>query len=134
MFLSVNSVRRQVIASSRQFWLARFRPSAILSITSFFMLWWAITAVGFVSPEFLPSPFAIFPAASELFASGELQTDLLISLVRIIGGFALACIIGILLGLLVGSSDLIADIFEPLLDLIRQIPPVGWIPLAIIWF
>jgi ABC-type nitrate/sulfonate/bicarbonate transport system permease component len=134
MARSFDSIRRQVAAANRRFGLGRLRASAVVSIASFFMLWWAITAIGLVAPAFLPSPFAIFPAAAELLTTGELQNDLLMSLIRIGGGFVLACVLGVLLGLLVGLNELIADIFEPLVDLIRQIPPVAWIPLAIIWF
>src|SRR3982074_984223 len=107
MARSFDSPRRQVAAANRQFGLTRFSSSAGVSIASFFMLWWVITATGSVSPAFLPSPFAIFPAAAELLTTGELQNDLLMSLIRIGGGFVLACALGVLLGLLVGRSELI---------------------------
>lgn len=112
----------------------RVHPSTVLSVGGFFALWWAITAAGMISPAFLPSPLAVFPAAAELLATGELQRHLAISLARIGAGFVLASVLGVLLGLLMGIDERVADVFEPLIDLIRQIPPVAWIPLAIIWF
>lgn len=104
------------------------------SISFFFFAWWIVARSGIISPEFLPSPFAIFPAGAQLFATGELQVDIVMSLFRIAGGFVLGGVLGILLGLAIGRSARTSDIFEPLLDLTRQIPAVAWIPLAIIWF
>jgi ABC-type nitrate/sulfonate/bicarbonate transport system permease component len=108
--------------------------TSILSIGSFFLIWWAVVRVGLVSPTFLPSPFAIFPAARELLYTGELQADVLMSLARIGAGYATAAMLGVLLGLAMGLDDRVADILEPHFDVARQIPAVAWIPLAIIWF
>lgn len=104
------------------------------SISCFFFTWWIVARSGIISPAFLPSPFAIFPAGAQLFATGELQLNVLMSLIRIGGGFLFAGVLGIPLGLAIGRSARTSDIFEPLLDLTRQIPAVAWIPLAIIWF
>jgi ABC-type nitrate/sulfonate/bicarbonate transport system permease component len=122
------------IALSRVLARGHVQISAVVSIASFFLIWWAIVVAGFVPPAILPSPLAIFPAAAELLKAGELQIDFLMSVLRIGGGFLLACMLGIMLGLLMGVDERIEDIFQPLVDLIRQIPAVAWIPLAIIWF
>ena len=112
----------------------RVQLSAVISITTFFVLWWLVARLGLVSRSYLPSPLAIFPAGRELLSTGELQVDFLMSLARIGGGYLLAVVLGVVLGILMGLDERIADIFEPHIDVARQIPAVAWIPLAIIWF
>lgn len=58
----------------------------------------------------------------------------LISLSRVTVGYALACVIGIVLGLTMGWFPFIRAVFKPIFDLLRPIAPLAWIPLAILWF
>lgn len=59
---------------------------------------------------------------------------LLISLQRVLIGFAAASVAGTILGIAMGRSELISAIFRPLFEIVRPIPSVAWIPLAIVWF
>jgi NitT/TauT family transport system permease protein len=58
----------------------------------------------------------------------------LASALRVFGGFALASALGILAGVAIGWSRVFEKTLEPTLQMLRPIPPVSWIPLAIIWF
>src|SRR5207237_1141641 len=60
--------------------------------------------------------------------------DAFASGLRVFGGFALASVLGILAGVAIGWSRLFEKTLEPTLQMLRPIPPVSWIPLAIIWF
>lgn len=86
-----------------------------------------------VSPLFLPSPFSTFQAAIELWRDGTLIHSIFASLARISSGWGLGLIVGIPLGIVMGSSVIIGRFLEPFIDFLRFIPPIAFITLAIIW-
>lgn len=66
--------------------------------------------------------------------SGELALDIIFSLKRVLTGFAIALIFGIPLGLFLGINKKAKSILSPFINFFRPIPPIAWIPLAILWF
>jgi len=82
----------------------------------------------------IPSPLAVLQAASHLVQSPQLIEHIWSSVRRIFLGFSLASVLAIVIGLLVGRSRLVADIFLGPLEVLRPIPAVAWIPLAILMF
>jgi len=64
---------------------------------------------------------------------GTLAWHAAVSLVRVAAGFALAVAIALPLGMLMGLSSRIYHALEPWIELVRPIPPIAWIPLAILW-
>jgi NitT/TauT family transport system permease protein len=66
--------------------------------------------------------------------SGTILTHLLASMQRVYGGFALAMVIGIPLGLLIGKVQIIRQMLDPTLSLLRPIPVTAWLPLSMIFF
>jgi len=66
--------------------------------------------------------------------SGTILTHLLASMQRVYGGFALAIVIGIPLGLLIGKVKIIRQMLDPTLSLLRPIPVTAWLPLSMIFF
>lgn len=114
----------------------------LLSIV-FFIVIWEIAAVLIAHPFILPTPVDVGIAFWELLVSpgppgaqwaGELLGHTLISLSRVIAGFCIAAISGICLGLMMGWWQTIRNFIEPVIEIIRPIPPLAWIPLAILWF
>lgn len=59
---------------------------------------------------------------------------LFISLQRVLLGFSVASVAGTILGIAMGRSEIISAIFRPIFEIVRPIPSVAWIPLAIVWF
>ena len=108
------------------------------SIAFFFAVWWLVTAMGWVKPLFVPSPMAIVSKFFVIWNDGFIGTPFLehvwISTLRVFGAFALACIIGLPLGLAMGMSPLMSGIFDPPIEFYRPIPPLAYLPLMIIWF
>ncbi len=113
--------------------------------------WEAVSRAGWVSPLVLPAPSQVLlrwlayvrpaepydPAAGGWLAwavSGELPRDAATSLLRVGGGFALGAGLALPLGLLMGASPLAHALLNPLVQLVRPIPPIAFIPLAILWF
>ncbi|WP_258360354.1 ABC transporter permease [Moorella sulfitireducens (nom. illeg.)] len=101
---------------------------------SFLLLWHWITTSGRVKQILLPSPENVFLALIETLSSGELVHHLETSLVRVMEGFALAAFLGIGLGMALGLSPLLNQMAEGVIQLLRPIPPIAWLPLAILWF
>jgi ABC-type nitrate/sulfonate/bicarbonate transport system permease component len=87
-----------------------------------------------LNPVLLPFPASVLEAYRELIADGSLAKDVSASLARVFGGFAVAAMIAPPVALLLGYSWSLRCIVLPLVTLIRPIPPIAWIPLAILWF
>lgn len=115
------------------------------------VLWQLFSALGWINPQILPSPVAVtvkwfqYLAPLEPYApdggsylawlvSGELPHDAYASLSRVIGGFLLGAGLALPLGLLMGANQTIYKLFDPLIQVLRPIPPIAYIPLAILWF
>jgi ABC-type nitrate/sulfonate/bicarbonate transport system permease component len=97
-------------------------------------LLWDNAARLFFTPYLLPRPASVFWSGWESVLSGVVPRMVIVSLSRIGVGYAIGCILGISLGLLMGSSRILGETFDPLVMLIRPISPVAMIPIAIVWF
>lgn len=115
--------------------------SALISFIVVFGLiafWWLLTTFGFIKPLFLPSPQAIVSKfihiVTDGFTGSSFLEHLQISTFRVFSAFALACLVGIPLGLAMGMSPIARGIFDPPIEFYRPIPPLAYLPLMIIWF
>ncbi len=111
---------------------------SIASVLGFLFFWWLVTWMGWVKPLFVPSPGAVLTKFVSIWQNGFTGTPflehVLVSTLRVFGAFALACLIGIPLGLAMGMSPLARGIFDPPIEFYRPIPPLAYLPLMIIWF
>jgi NitT/TauT family transport system permease protein len=115
------------------------------------IVWEALTQSGFINPQILPAPSQVLlrwidylkpleqydPANMSYLAwffSGELPHDALASIIRVVGGFGIGAGLALPLGLLMGGSARFYQLMNPLVQLLRPIPPIAYIPLAILWF
>jgi len=109
-----------------------------LSVAGFVLLWHALAAtharLGLVTFENVPTPLAALEAGRELVAGGKLGRHLGYSLWRVAAGFLAAAAAGIGLGLLIGRFASVRRALLPPLELMRPVPAVAWIPLAILMF
>jgi len=76
----------------------------------------------------------VVAAGRQLWHTGELQSNLAVSLQRVAIGLALGVAIGLTLALVAGLSKLGEDLVDPPLQLIRGVPILGLVPMALIWF
>lgn len=90
--------------------------------------------LGIVTFRHVPPPSEVAQAAWHLFQSPKLAAHVGNSLFRVFAGFAAAAGVGILLGLFIGRSRWVEDVLLPPLEVLRPIPGVAWIPLAILMF
>lgn len=101
-------------------------------------LWQILSAAG-VLPRGTPSPWAVLEGLYELLVTGlppghRLVGHTLASLERVLIGFSFAFVLAVPLGVLMGWSPLFENIVDPLVEVIRPVPPLAWLPLAVAWF
>ncbi len=104
-----------------------------------FLIWYLVTDVfKLVRPIVLPSPRTVLDETIHLFRDGYTGKSMWIhiesSLMRTMTGLILGILLGIPLGLLVGYSWVASAIFSPFLGALRPIPPIAFIPLAVLYF
>ncbi|MEW5912913.1 MAG: ABC transporter permease [Thermodesulfobacteriota bacterium] len=102
-------------------------------------LWQGLCSLGVFPPYKLPSPLAIIAGFVDLAGQGmppgqRLHWHLLYSLLRVGVGFAAAGLIGVPLGLFMGASPRAGRLISPLVEMLRPVPPLAWIPISILWF
>ena len=114
----------------------RFWPFIGIATTVFaalFLLWWLATKYDWVKPIFLPSPGEVWDRMVTLAEGGQLWDDARVSIYRILVGFAIATVMAIPIGLLIGAYRFWEAAIEPLVDFIRYMPVVAFVPLTILW-
>ena len=114
-------------------------------------VWQLLSMMGYVNPLILPAPSAVLVRWYQYLApmapydptmmsyaawvfSGELIHDAYSSLYRVVVGFLIGAGLALPLGLAMGASGKVYKFFDPLLQVLRPIPPIAYIPLAILWF
>jgi NitT/TauT family transport system permease protein len=114
-------------------------------------VWQLLSMLGYVNPLILPAPSAVlvrwyqylapmepYDPAKMSYAvwvfSGELIHDAYASLYRVVVGFLIGAGLALPLGLAMGANEKVYKFFDPLLQVLRPIPPIAYIPLAILWF
>ncbi len=97
-------------------------------------LWSALSYGGVYDELFLPSPTTVAAAGYDLFAHYGFIHDVWASTYRILVGFVISALIGIPLGIAIGSFRSVQAFFEPVIAFVRYMPASAFIPLLIIWF
>lgn len=95
--------------------------------------WELIAILTGVNRLYLPRPTQIVVALFDMFANGRLSVDLLATLSRVFGGFFIALIVGIALGIWIASSDRVRAVADMFIAALYPLPKVTLIPLLIIW-
>lgn len=98
------------------------------------LAWEGAVRSGLANPNIFPPPSAVFRATLDLAEAGLLWADIRASVVRVAVGFGLAAVAGISLGLLLAMNRKVAAYLLPLVEILRPISVIAWIPLAILWF
>ncbi len=113
-------------------WL-RIVLSAIALVTPL-LLWTILTYSGLVPPLLLPTPTAVFTAGVEMFTKENLWVDIFASFGRVLAGFGAAALVGIPIGIAMGTFYSMESIFSPIVGTIRYMPVAAFIPLVVLWF
>ena len=114
-------------------WVGRQGPG-LAGALLFLALWEAAARLVWRDVQVLPAPTQALAAAWRHLSAPELAAHVAVSLARIAIGFALAAAAGIALGVAAGWYAWVGRLTRPIVDLLRPIPPLAWIPIAIVWF
>ena len=97
------------------------------------LLWMAITFLKLVPPMFLPTPATVIDAGIKMFAEENLIVDVLASSARVLAGFVVAGLIGVPMGLAMGTFYSLDSLFAPIVGMVRYMPVTAFVPLIVIW-
>ncbi|MTK64701.1 MAG: ABC transporter permease [Methanobacterium sp.] len=97
---------------------------------------WAIltTYTGIIPAYLIPSPHDVLEAFKSLLMNGTLVEDTVDTLSRVLLGFAVAAAVAVPLGIIIGWSKTVENYLSFTIGILRPIPPIAWIPFAILWF
>jgi NitT/TauT family transport system permease protein len=105
----------------------------ILFFVLFFAVWALATLGGFVSKTFLADPLTMFEDGWLLLSKFGFAKDIGITIWRVVGGFVLAALVAVPLGILMGAYKPVEAFFEPFVSFARYLPASAFIPLLILW-
>ncbi|BAZ70739.1 MAG: ABC transporter permease [Pelatocladus maniniholoensis HA4357-MV3] len=108
----------------------------VFSLVLFFGVWQFFCTIKFnffINFTLIPSPLEVLGSTIEFFSNNPML-HIWASAARVLSGFAIAAVVGISLGIFIGWFQQIEDLIFPPLELLRPIPAVAWIPLAILMF
>lgn len=116
--------------------------NGIITFVAVIIIWQLAVSIGNINPALFPSPLGVLKAARELVFEGLkgstsnllLISHISISLIRFFVGYLLAVVAGIGLGLLLGSFPRAFSFVNPLVQLLRPVAPVAWMPFIVLWF
>lgn len=128
------------VPRKRKFWTIRSHLSrrkylvlAALGMLLPFIAWWWLASSGLMDKVFMPSPLDVLRRVYSWFMEDDLMGDAWISIYRVTAGFMLSAVIALPLGLTIGTYRPVQAMLEPLIDFIRYMPAVAFIPLVMIW-
>jgi NitT/TauT family transport system permease protein len=110
--------------------LVRLRPIAFIAVL---LAGWQI-AVSENAVQLLPGPWKVVGGIADLVQHGLLLKYVVASLFRVTWGFVLAVVLAVPLGLTIGWYRRAEMAFNPVIQILRPISPLAWIPIAILWF
>jgi NitT/TauT family transport system permease protein len=104
-----------------------------LLVAAVFLVAWDL-GVRFSGSDIFPKPLDVLRGIVELAQKGLLLKYIVASLFRVTVGFVGAVVVGVPVGLLLGWFQRLFFAFNPLIQVLRPISPIAWIPVAILWF
>jgi ABC-type nitrate/sulfonate/bicarbonate transport system permease component len=106
----------------------------IVSVVAAVMAWDSAVRLELFSHRLLPSPAEVLAAAQQMYSDGTLAADAAASFRRALHGFVVGSSIAVVIGTLTGRSAIARGLLEPVIQVIRPIPAIALVPLAILWF
>lgn len=103
-------------------------PAVLLGV------WYVLGSTGHLDASIFPTIGQVAQAAVHLGRTGQLVSHVYVSLTRVAQGFAWAAAVGVPVGIVLGWSRRAKPWLDPTIHFLRQIPPIAWIPVFILWF
>ena len=97
------------------------------------VLWEILSKKGIINQSIMPAPTRIIRTLKVMLSDGELTTHLGVSAFRVVQGFGIGAVLGIIIGILMGLSQRIDGALKTMVGILRPIPIIAWVPLLILW-
>lgn len=117
-------VRRRLLPR----WLRRLAGPVILLLA-----WTVASGSGLLDQQLFPGPLQVAKAAWNLIVTGQLQSNVARSLLRVVEGTVLGIVIGLIIALVAGLTRIGEDLVDPTMQLFKAVPSFALTPLLIIW-
>lgn len=111
-------------------WAALYLALPVLLI----IIWQSVCSIGDVRSYNMPSPDMILNDAIDKIKDGTFWKHITVSFLRVLEGFVIAALSALVIGTVIGLSKYFERFTELVLQILKPIPPIAWIPLAILWF
>ncbi|GHV09084.1 ABC transporter permease [Campylobacterota bacterium] len=98
------------------------------------VVWKLAEVAGYTTPYTMPAPEEVVLTAIEFIADGTLWEHTEASFLRVIEGFVIALVLALSFGVAIGLNHRFERFTDAVLQIVKPIPPIAWIPLAILWF
>ena len=105
-----------------------------VSIAAGILVWEILTRLLLENELLIPPPSSVLRTLWKLAASGQLSKHLSATLFEFVCGFGTACVVGILLGYLMGRYKWFDDVMDPWIATLYSVPVIAFVPFIIIWF
>lgn len=106
----------------------------LIPIVILLAVWFLAADSGKLNPVVLPAPQTVWNSFVDMLRDGSLFKALGISIVRVLKGYFISVALGVGLGIVIGLSPHMQKLSNLLIQILRPIPPIAWIPLVILWF
>lgn len=131
--VSLTSVFRHLLAQITRERIVTF-ALACVSLTALFLFWYLGTKYRlefYIRFKNVPTPYEVYQQLTQVGLSNKYLVNIAISLRRILTGFFIAMAIGVPLGLAIGKYPRVRDLFMPVVEVLRPIPAIAWVPMSI---
>jgi NitT/TauT family transport system permease protein len=128
MAIHSETSRSPIDTQKQQSWLG------IIAFLAILIIWDVCARFSGWSTQVFPDPITVVASLGELIRNGTLLRHTVASLYRVTAGFYLAVIFGVPLGILLGRLQTFRRFINPLVQFLKPISPLAWIPLAMLWF
>jgi NitT/TauT family transport system permease protein len=130
------SMRKVVQGLSAKFTRERFITALLggISIAALFLFWYFGTKYRlefYIRFKNVPTPYEVYQQLTQVGLSNKYMLNIAISVRRILIGFVIAIVIGVPLGLAIGKYPRVRDLFMPVVEILRPIPAIAWVPMSI---
>jgi NitT/TauT family transport system permease protein len=106
----------------------------LVSFAALLILWQGAVFFGHYNPALLPSPLTVAKGIGELIANGVLYRGIAASMYRFGIGYGIGIVLGVVPGLILGWLKNVWPFVNPVVQVLRPISPIAWLPFVVLWF
>lgn len=127
-------IRISPAPGSRRPWYAKVNWTGAAALVALLLMWQLLDQLGVIAYDFIPAPYEILGGVGELLSEGSLQKALMHTASVALLGWAIACILGLVIGVTLGLSQTLWRWTAASIEVLRSFPSITFVPLAVLLF